>query len=380
MVDEAGDKWTEKQVLFLQSRLRTVGSKIHPQLILTCNPDPNSFLKEWVDFCLDPVTGVPVSGTENRIRWFYVEDNKARWADSPEECYELYGKPKNLIYAHRLSAEELNKFTQEEKTRLFMPKSFRFIPTNVFDNPFLLPPKNNSYLSSLQSQPYVNQLKYLHGSWTAREDGANYFKAEWCEVVPTPPVNPVARVRAWDFAASRKTVSFNPDFTAGVLMSRDRFGIYYIEDAIRLQDTTDGVLKKVVEVANYDGTDETTTCIPVDAAASGKIAADFYASTLADDGVFVKKIPMNPHKNKLTKFLPFAQHCENGFVKIVKGDWNKDFIEELQSFTGERSTSSRKDDQVDATSDAFLTLARQRKIPDFIIPDLAQPSVVPTIQ
>jgi hypothetical protein len=54
-VDEVCTGWTEKQILFLQSRLRTVGSDIHPQLLLTGNPEFSSFMKEWVDFCLDPI-------------------------------------------------------------------------------------------------------------------------------------------------------------------------------------------------------------------------------------------------------------------------------------------------------------------------------------
>ena len=159
-MDEAADKWTEKQILFLLSRLRSAHSKVHPQLIMTCNPDINSFLKGWVDFCLDPETGVPVEGTENRVRWMITLDSKVYWADSPEESFELYGKPRNMVYAKGMTEVQIKKHRPEQ---LFIPKSFRFIPTGVFDNPYLLPPRNNSYLANLLSQPYVNQLKFLHG-------------------------------------------------------------------------------------------------------------------------------------------------------------------------------------------------------------------------
>lgn len=380
MVDEAADKWTEKQILFLQSRMRTAGSKIHPQLLLTCNPDINSFLKNWVDFCLDPDTGVPMEGTENRVRWFCVEDNKAKWADSPEECYELYGRDKNLIYAHKMSEEQLNSFSVEEKKRLFMPKSFRFVPTNVFDNPYLLPPKNNSYLASLLSQPYVNQLKYLHGSWTAREEGSMYFNREWTPIVELPPSIVTGRVRAWDFASEEKTKTNNPDWTVGVKMSRDKYGMYYIEDVVRLQVTTDKVLKKVVETAHADGVGECDVCIPLDPAASGKTAIHFYRKVMAENGVPTKVAPTTAGKGKLTRFLPFCSMAESGSIKIVKGDWNEAFFNELEAFSGDLKVQrTQKDDQVDATSDSFSTLARSITMPTFSIPSFTAPSPVPKI-
>lgn len=379
MVDEAGDKWTEKQVLFLQSRMRTAGSKIHPQLILTCNPDINSFLKGWVDFCLDPDTGVPVDGTENRIRWFCVEDNKAKWADSPEECYELYGKPKDLIYAHRMSEAQMNALTKDEQKRLFMPKSFRFVPTNVFDNPYLLPPKNNSYLASLLSQPYVNQLKFLHGSWTAREEGSSYFNRAWTPIVDLPP--PIAtRCRAWDFASEEKTKTNNPDWSAGVKISRDRYGIYYVEDVIRIQATTDKVLKTVAQTAHEDGVEECSVCIPLDPAAAGKTAAFFYRTTLAEQGVPVKMAPTTAGKGKLTRFLPFCSMAEAGAVRIVKGDWNDAFLNELESFSGDlKVQKTQKDDQVDSVSDGFTLLAKQVSMPAFVMPVNTVASPVPRI-
>lgn len=379
MVDEAGDKWTEKQILFLQSRLRTVGSKIHPQLVLTANPDINSFLRNWVDYCLDPDTGVPVPGTENRIRWFVVEDNVAKWADSPEECFELYGAPKGQIYAHGMTEAQLDAFSTEEKQRLCMPKSFRFVPCNVFSNPYLLPPRNNSYLSSLLSQPYVNQLKYLHGSWTAREQGSMYFDRAWVEIVEAAPVK-ATRVRAWDFASEAKTKTNNPDYTVGAKMARDSMGIYYVEDIVRIQDTTDKVLRKVIETAHYDGVDECSVVIPVDPGAAGKSAVYLYKTTLAENGISCKTASTVAGKSKLTRFLPFCAMAEAGAVKIVSGDWNEAFFKELESFSSDLKVQKlQKDDQVDATADCFTTLARQQTLPSFSLPNLTQASPIPSI-
>lgn len=377
LIDEAADKWTEKQVLFLLSRLRSAHSKIHPQLILTCNPDINSFLKSWVDFSLNPETGVPVEGTENRVRWFIVIDNKAHWADSPEECYEMYGKPRGMIYAHGMTEEDMLKYSGAERLRLCMPKSFRFIPTGVFDNPYLLPPRNTSYLANLLAQPYVNQLKYLHGSWTAKEAGSGYFKREWVPIVDYPPTNPISRVRSWDFAASEVSVSNpNPDWTAGVKMSRDKFGIYYIEDVNRFRSRTDKVLKTVAEVALADGLDECQVTIPKDPGAAGNTANAFYIRTLAEVGVAAKSCTVSGHSGKITRFKPFAALAESGSVRLVKGDWNEAFLMELEAFDGSRNI---KDDQCDAVSDAFATLSRQLQLPTFAVPTLEQASPIPKL-
>lgn len=379
MVDEVCDRWTEKQVLFLQSRLRTVGSKIHPQLILTGNPDINSFMKNWVEYSLDPDTGVPVPGTEHRIRWFTVEDNVAKWADSPEECYELYGKDKGLIYAHGMTEAEMMKLSNTDKQRLFMPKSFRFVPTGVFDNKYLLPPLNNSYLPSLLAQPYVNQLKFLHGSWTAREKGSMYFDRSWVEIVEQPPAK-ATRVRAWDFASEEKTKTNNPDWSCGVKMSRDSFGTYYIEDVVRFQATTDKVLKTVAEVAKEDGVDDCTVIIPIDCAAAGKTAAFFYRKVLAENGVSTRTAGVVAGKAKLTRFLPFCSMAEAGGVKIVRGDWNDTFFSELESFSSDLKIQKvQKDDQVDSCADAFTALVKNVSIPSFSLPNLTQASPIPSI-
>jgi predicted phage terminase large subunit-like protein len=376
LIDEAADRWTEKQVLFLLSRLRSAHSKIYPQMILTCNPDIDSFLKGWVDFCLDPETGVPLPGTEHRIRWFTTQDNKVYWADSPEECFELYGKPRGMVYARGMAETELKKHPPD---KLFMPKSFRFIASGVFDNPYLLPPRNNSYLANLLSQPYVNQLKFLHGSWTAKESGALYFDRKWVEVVDFAPVKVTGRIRAWDFAASEKTTSTDPDYSVGVKMSRDRYGIYYVEDVVRFQARTDKVLKTVVETAQYDGIEECDVCIPIDPAASGKTAAHFYLRILAEAGIGARTKATTGHSGKLTRFKPLCVLAETGALKIVRAPWNDAFFDELESFTGERSQKYLKDDQVDAAADAFTMLARSVTISDVVIPSLTQASPIPTL-
>ena len=96
----------------------------------------------------------------------------------------------------------------------------------------------------------------------------------------------------------------------------------------------------------------------------------------AEEGMYVKGIPMSGHNSKMSRFLPFCTLAESGFVSMVEADWNEDFLVELEYFTGGRN---EKNDQADATSDAFNTLCKQTVIPTFYIPEMLQASPIPSI-
>lgn len=358
LVDEAAE-FRESEIIFLLSRLRSAKYQGHLNLTMTCNPDNSSFLFKWVEYCLDE-DGIPKEGTENITRYFIAENNAIRWGDSVEELYEKYGSGKTLGVD-------------------FIPKSFRFIPLTVYDNPVLL--KNNpAYLANLLAQSRVDQLRYLYGSWTARDVGSMYFSRDWCEIVDYPPTNAIKRVRSYDLAGTEKSPMSkdNPDYTAGVKMSKDSMGVYYVEDVVRYQKRTEGVLREIINTARQDGEDTLVT-IPLDPAAAGKVAANFYCKTLAEHGIYARKMQVTGHNSKLVRFKPLCALAESRSLKIVKGDWNEDFLSELEKFTGERSnTRDSKDDQVDAASDAFATLAKSVSIPAVQIPSLTQPSPIVT--
>lgn len=349
LVDE-GAEFSEAELLFLMSRLRSAKYKGHLSMLISCNPDAKSALAAWVAYSLDPDTGIPRPGTEDITRYFVNISGKMQWGDSKEELYEKFGKD-------------------------VMPLSFRFIPLTIYDNAVLM--KNNpGYLANLLSQPRVNQMRFLHGSWTAREAGSSYFERAWCPIVKHSPVNPMARVRSWDLAASVPSESQKIcDHSAGTLMSRDKYGIYYIEHVKRFQKLTDGVLKEIVSTAHFDGT-ETTVTIPRDAGAGGKTANAFFIRTLAENGIPAKSVVMSGHSGKVQRFLPFAALAESGSVRIVEGDWNEEFLSELEYFDGGRSGH---DDMVDATSDAFNTLCKQIQLPTFALPNMDQSSPIPRL-
>jgi len=365
LVDESAE-FTQEEILFLASRLRGADYKGHLNVTMTCNPSRDSFLYEWVKYSLDETTGVPNEGTEDIVRYFINVGGKIYWSSvSKDDLWERYGEPMGLIRYH-----------EDEKKINFLPMSFRFIPLTIYDNPILL--KNNpQYLANLLSQPRVNQLRYLHGSWTARAEGSGFFRREWVEVVDHAPADfTYNRVRSWDFAASIPSESNpNPDWTAGVKMSRDKFGYYYVEDVNRFRKLSDGVIKEVIKTAESDGLDQTVT-IPKDPGAGGKTANAFQLRTLAEHGITAKSVVVSGHSGKIARFTPFCTLAEAGFVRVVRGDWNEAWFTELELFEGLRT---QKDDQVDATADAFNTLSKSVVLPTIAVPKLEQSSPIPTV-
>lgn len=355
IVDEAAE-WEQEQILALLSRLRSATYKGKKSVTLSCNPSKSSWLMPVVEYSLDQ-EGVPRPGTEHRVRYFVVQNSHFKWADSEEELYEKYG---NGL----------------EKGKEFIPLKFKFCPMTCHDNPALLR-TDPGYVGRLLSQPRVNQMRLLYGSWYAAVEGSSLVTEEMFEIVDHPPTNPIAKIRAWDLASGipNEANSFKCDWTAGVLMSKDAYGNFYIENVVRFQKQIEGVLQGIKETAYNDGLN-VMQCLPVDPGQAGKVAAKFYVTFLAEHGISTRTEGINPHANKVTRFNPFASVATNGSVKIVKGDWNRAWLDEVCFFTGERKNV---DDQVDATASSFNMLARQSVIPTFALPTFSGNSPIPRL-
>jgi len=183
------------------------------------------------------------------------------------------------------------------------------------------------------------------------------------------------RVRAYDLAATPiSSINRNPDFTSGILMSRDKFGFYYVEDMIRYRERPHTVLANIIKQAELDGK-HVKIIIPKDTGSGGAIAAQHFISVLSEAGCIVGTEIMSGHSNKLNKGLPFCQLAEAGKVKVVKGDWNSEYFESMEAFLGTPETLRKiHDDEWDATASAFKFLAKQSAMPDFVLPSMTKES------
>ena len=243
------------------------------------------------------------------------------------------------------------------------------LPQSVLDD-------NQGYISTLKQLPLTESRRLLQGAWV-HEQSSGFFKREWITFVDHPNVQATKRCRAWDIASSEPSES-NPrvDATAGVLISKDESRkLYTVEDVVTLRKRIHEVEKLIFETAEYDGKN-VVIAIPLDPGATAGAYARDLARRLSERGFTVKLI--RPERGKLQRFLPFASVAEAGFVQIVRGSWNENYINELETTQFNKKSH---DDQADATSDSFYCLNRSLTMPMFNIgtlQSLNQPVSIPS--
>lgn len=172
------------------------------------------------------------------------------------------------------------------------------------------------------------------------------FQREDFEIVDAAPATP-NRVRRWDFAATdpKKTKGSDPDYTVGLLMSEHR-GIYYVEHVARARKSPAGVETMLRNTASQDGR-AVKIVVPQDPGAAGKSNAAHLIRMMA--GYTIKAVIESG--KKVDRARPVSAQAEAGNIKLVRGDWNEAFLEEVCMFP-----NGAHDDQVDALTGAFAEL------------------------
>lgn len=346
--DEATE-FSEGQITYMFSRNRNTDVPHRGTICMATNPHCDSFLKDWVWWWLDPETGIPDPAKRGIVRYFVKQREGAlEWYDTREEAEEIYG-------------------TGDDNG----VKSMCVIGSTIYDNPYI----HKSYITDLKSLKRVEQDRLLYGSWTAREESSGYFKQEWLgDSLKLPDGRATTSVRSWDLAASKPSEVYpNPDWTAGVKMTKNKDKRYVIEHVVRFRDLFLGVEQRIIEQAYIDGKDTIIT-LPKDVGSSAQSYVKGLQAKIAELGFTVRLV--KPVADKITRFAPFAAMAEAGFVSYVDDSaypveekWNHDYFNELEVFDG---TRKNKRDQVDATSDAFNYLRTTATIPSFTIASFTQ--------
>jgi predicted phage terminase large subunit-like protein len=179
---------------------------------------------------------------------------------------------------------------------------------------------------------------------TPRE--GSIFKVSMLDFVDAVPAG-LPTVRKWDVAATQD----DGDLSCGAKMSGpDKSGIYYVEHIHAGQWESAERNRQMRLTAETDGR-EVKIIVPEDPGSAGKDSARAFITLLA--GFPVKAV--RETGNKAVRADPFAAQVNAGNVRLVRGDWNRAYVEELRQFTG---ADGGKDDRVDASSGGFSALAR----------------------
>ncbi len=155
-------------------------------------------------------------------------------------------------------------------------------------------------------------------------------------------------VRAWDLAATAAGGGAgDPDWTAGVKLGRTEDGGLAVLDVVRLRAGPVAVAETIVQTAKLDGR-SVLIGVPQDPGQAGKQQVAWLSGLL--DGFRVSASPETGAK--ITRAAPAAACVEAGGMALLRGAWNRAFLDELRDFPG-----GRKDDQVDALARAVALLA-----------------------
>lgn len=329
--------------VYLFSRLRSTSVDYPLRIRATGNPDPDAWIKQLVQPDLD-INGIPLDD---------------RWKN-PKTRYFVNTPNGLVLFEDRKEAEEVYGTGKESGIMSFM-----FQPGNIYSNPILMK-SDPSYVSRLKALPRVEMERLLLGSWEAREQAASFFSRKNIQLVQHPNIKANRRIRAYDLAMTKPSESNpSPDFTVGVLASRDKSGVITIEDVVRLRDVPHVVKETIFNTAYSDGRD-VAIALELDPGALAGAYIRQLQRELSEKGFTVKTV--RPTKSKALRFRPFAAIAEAGFVQVVDSTWTRDYLNELEAFTG--SNSRVKDDQCDATSTATYFLTQETVLPTFTLPDL----------
>ena len=217
-----------------------------------------------------------------------------------------------------------------------------FIPATLSDNPHL---DRDAYIKSLMNLDPVTRAQLLNGDWSARQAGGK-FRREWFEIVEAAPAD-LRKVRFWDMAATEPKPGKDPDYTAGCLMGISPNRTLYIVDMKRFRGTPQANENLIKQTAELDG-----KAVPIrmeqEPGSSGvKVIDDYRRRVLM--GWDFKGIPSSGSKE--VRANPVSSQAEAGNIKLVRGTWINDFLDELEGFPG-----GGHDDQVDGMSGAFAQL------------------------
>lgn len=217
-----------------------------------------------------------------------------------------------------------------------------FIPSKLKDNPSI---SYDQYAASLMHLPPVIRAQLLEGNWDVTDGGKVISRAWFTQFLEEKPWTPV-RVRAWDLAASAD--KDEGCRTSGVLMSRTADGKFNIEHVVKghwRPGERDEIIKQTAE------TDGTAVDILIEEEpGSGGIAQNEHLL------LSLAKWPVQSLRvtgDKVVRAGPFASAAHNGLIRLVRGEWLSEYLDELDIFPDGQFL-----DQVDATTLAYNYLAQ----------------------
>ena len=317
--------FSEKTFFYMLSRNRS-SCGVEPFVRATCNPDADSWVAKFIEWWIDPNTGYPIPSRSGKLRWFIRRNETLHWANTKQELWERF----NLV-------------TEEERME---PRSVTFIMSKLEDNQELMR-INPGYLANLKALSLIERERLLNGNWKIKAAAGLFFKrTQLGDILERVPEDVVQWVRCWDLAATAQSEDGDPAYTAGVLLGKRKNGRYVVADVINKQMAASDVRKTIKLTAQADRAryKRVRVRLPKDPGQAGKEQAESYIKFLS--GFDVTAVAESGSKEARAE--PMAAQWQAGNFDIVYGDWNEEFLSQLENFP-----ESKFKDMVDAAANGF---------------------------
>lgn len=159
--------FSEKMFFYLVTRNRSMCG-INPYVRATCNPEPDSWVSNFIEYWIEqdphnPQYGFPIPERCGKLRYFLKDSNSYVWGDSKREVVD---KAAHLIQNMQ------EKAGKNILNPLDMIKSVTFIPGSIYNNKELLK-VNPEYLGNLMAQDEDTRRQLLEGNWKISTDGSD---------------------------------------------------------------------------------------------------------------------------------------------------------------------------------------------------------------
>jgi predicted phage terminase large subunit-like protein len=324
--------FTKQQFFYMLTRNRSAVAGVKPRVRGTCNPDPDSWVREFIDWWIG-LDGFPIKERSGILRWFIRLDDKFIWRDTKNQIHAEYGNGSEI-----------------------QPKSVTFIPSKLSDNKILME-KDPSYLGNLLAQSRVDRMRLLEGNWNVRAAAGMLFQRQWFTVINAIPAGWIQVIRFWDRAATKPSeTNRDPDYTRGLKLYKYSDGRFVVADLKGTRDTPGKVETLIKATASHD-THSVKIMSQQDPGSAGVAEAEYFIRMLS--GYDVHTILFN--KDKVTRAKPVSAQCEAGNISVLRAEWNEEFFAELENFP-----DGVHDDIVDVLSGAFNALSGGLSIADVL--------------
>lgn len=205
---------------------------------------------------------------------------------------------------------------------------------------------NEHYLLSAKADLGLYEFESLYQQAPYSKEG-DTFKRDWFTVVDHGPEQAWARIRAWDKAAT----AGGGARTASVKMIWGKDDYVYIEHTTAAQLSSAERDAAMVALGKEDYRNDGAFLIwhPQDPGSAGLDSAQAFNNLLADNGLIGTFDQVTGSKE--LNASPLATKALGGRVRLIRGEWNDAFLDEMAAFP-----KGRYKDRVDAAASAYNKL------------------------